>query len=274
MKKATPQKFSKRLVKYSALSVALAGLTDVAGQINYTDVDPDMGPLIFQLDLDGGGIVDYNIIESGGNVQIIPGAGNGVIASYVHLGGPPSNRYIYPFALSFNDPINSTNSNWSSAYVQFMRLYNGSCSGNSNWCGVNDKYLGLKFNIGTDTHYGWARLRVDSSTSYVIKDYAYNATQTIPGQGDPINAGQTTLGLQDNELSKIKIVALNKSITLFNLPQQTNYRLFSLTGQSVLDGKITNNTYVIEANTLATGVYIIELEDADSNAVIRKKIVL
>ncbi|MCH7524767.1 MAG: T9SS type A sorting domain-containing protein [Bacteroidetes bacterium] len=69
-------------------------------------------------------------------------------------------------------------------------------------------------------------------------------------------------------------MAINKSIALFNLLQATNYRLFSITGQSVLDGKITNNTYVIEANTLANGIYIIELQDAESNAVIRKKIVL
>ena len=145
----------------------------------------------------------------------------------------------------------------------------------SQWCGVTDKFLGLRFDISGITHYGWARLDVPLNASgWVIKDYAYNATQTVPGFGDPITAGQTTLGLDDNELSKIKIVALNKSNALFNLPQQTNYRLFSITGQSVLDGKITNSTHVIEANTLATGVYILELKDVDSNAVIRKKIVL
>ena len=69
-------------------------------------------------------------------------------------------------------------------------------------------------------------------------------------------------------------MALNKSIALFNLPQQTNFRLFNITGQSVLDGKIENNTHVIEANTLASGIYIIELTDASSKSVIRKKLIL
>jgi len=83
-----------------------------------------------------------------------------------------------------------------------------------------------------------------------------------------------TPGLDDNVFNSVKIVALNKSIAIFNLPQQTNYRLFSITGQSVLNGKIENNTHVIEANTLANGIYIIELKDNTSSAVIRKKIVL
>ena len=82
------------------------------------------------------------------------------------------------------------------------------------------------------------------------------------------------MGIEDNQFNNIKVIALNKSIALYNLPQQTNYRLFSITGQSVLDGNIENNIHVIEANTLATGVYIVELKDKDTNAVIRKKIVL
>ena len=36
----------------------------------------------------------------------------------------------------------------------------------------------------------------------------------------------------------------------------------------------TPATYVIEANTLANGIYIVELSDVNSKAVIRKKIVL
>ena len=69
-------------------------------------------------------------------------------------------------------------------------------------------------------------------------------------------------------------MALNKSIALFNLPQETDYRVFNMAGQAVLDGKISNDTHVIEANTLASGIYIIELADSNSKAIIRKKIVL
>jgi len=138
-----------------------------------------------------------------------------------------------------------------------------------NWCDV-DAYLGLRFNIDGGVHLGWARLEVDqNSTTYIVKEFAYNETP-----GEPINAGQKTLGLEDKFYSNTRIVALNKSIAIYNLPSTTNYKLFSLTGQSVLEGRIENDTDVIEANTLSNGIYIVELTDVNSKAVIRKKIVL
>ena len=47
--------------------------------------------------------------------------------------------------------------------------------------GQTDKYLGLKFELGGNTHYGWALLDVEKdSKSFTIKEYCYNTT---PGQG-------------------------------------------------------------------------------------------
>ena len=90
----------------------------------------------------------------------------------------------------------------------------------------------------------------------------------------PIDAGQKVLGVDNNFLSEVKIVALNKTIALYNLPNDLEYKLYNMSGQSVLNGKTTNNTHVIEANILANGIYIIELQDVESKAVMRKKIVL
>jgi hypothetical protein len=139
------------------------------------------------------------------------------------------------------------------------------------WCDVTDKYLGLRFQILGATHYGWARLDVgELPDMWILKDYAYNSVA-----GESIMAGQTVLGIEDHAVSKVKIVALNKTIALFNLPQATDYSVYTMAGKLALDGKITNSSkYSIEANTLSTGVYIIELRDLNSNAVVRKKIVL
>ena len=46
--------------------------------------------------------------------------------------------------------------------------------------------LGLRFDIAGATHYGWARLRVPSPTSFTLLDYAYNS---VPDEA--ILAGQT-----------------------------------------------------------------------------------
>ncbi|HLT33897.1 MAG TPA: hypothetical protein VKZ98_08915, partial [Aquaticitalea sp.] len=75
-------------------------------------------------------------------------------------------------------------------------------------------------------------------------------------------------------MNNIKIVALNKSISLFNLPENTKYDLISISGKSVLKGNTNGNTYVIEANSIANGIFVLELNNVETNTVIRKKIVL
>jgi hypothetical protein len=47
-----------------------------------------------------------------------------------------------------------------------------------------------------------------------------------------------------------------------------------MTGQEVLKGSTNERDFVIEVPTLASGVYILELGDTNTNVVIRKKVVL
>jgi len=274
MKKITPQKLSKRLAQYGALSLAITGVADVSGQIIYTDINPDQTIIrgIYDLDMDNDGSREFSLKQVNNNNWIVPfSPSDGILGLSV--------AFNYPFALSTSAVISGGQTTWIQGDGYYQTLNYNSCYiqnpnvSNSDWCGVTDKFVGLRFDIDGSTHYGWARLDsafTPSTGGFTIKDYAYN-----PNAGEQIKAGEgTPLGIDDNVFNKIKIVALNKSIALFNLPQQTNYKLFSLTGQSVLDGKIENNTYVIEANTLSSGVYIIELEDNNSKAIMRKKIVL
>ena len=74
--------------------------------------------------------------------------------------------------------------------------------------------------------------------------------------------------------SNIKIVSLNKSIGVYNLNKSTDYTLFNISGQTLIKGEIDLESHIIEAKILAAGVYIIELEDRNTKAVIRKKFVL
>src|SRR5690606_40851412 len=99
----------------------------------------------------------------------------------------------------------------------------GSCD-YGNWCGITDGYLGLRFVAGGNTYYGWARLDVAAAPDdYAVNDYAYNSP---PDQA--IEAGQQTLGVEDNLLaSTVKIISKDQNISLYNLPESTNYKLFS-----------------------------------------------
>ena len=57
------------------------------------------------------------------------------------------------------------------------------------WKDVRNRYLGLKFVVDAETHYGWARLSVKDNRSRmdaVLTGYAY---ETIPNK--PIITGKT-----------------------------------------------------------------------------------
>lgn len=281
MKKITPQNLSKRLAKYGTLSLAIAGLADANGQIIYTDVDPDsdgttnLNNVPINIDLDNDTFPEFDIrLQLTVNLYANPLQAGASI--FGNPNGGSVGNYNYPFALNSGYIIGpyayTSDRAWISNTGQTM-VYNNCLSEGSDynqWCTVTDKYLGLRFDIGGNTHYGWARLDVgELPDSWILKDYAYEQTSDTP-----IAAGAGSLSVGDNVFDDVRIVALKKSIALFGLPQQTHYRVFSMTGQSVLNGEIGRNSQVIEANTLASGIYVIELKDTTTRAVLRKKIVL
>lgn len=277
MKKNYATKFSSRLAKYGSLSIALAGVSEINGQIVYTDIADfnGAGNSIVGIDLNNDATTDFFLattITSTSGVYsnwlvVSPGSATGALL------GLSSNSFQYPFALNVNDPIVPTPStgSWvSNAGFQTLN-YNGCIYTNSNWCNVTDRYLGLRFNIGTDVHYGWARLDVSEfpANGWVLKDFAYNTT---PNEG--LLAGQQTLSLDSPELNNVKIVALNKSIGIYNLPTESEYFIYSMTGKTVLNGDLSNSTESIEANTLSSGIYIFELKLKGSSSSIKKKIII
>ena len=74
MKEITKNNFGKKLARYGALTLAIAGVADATGQVNYTDVEPDfvggMGD-DFAIDFDGDGNDDITILQSNnGNYEL------------------------------------------------------------------------------------------------------------------------------------------------------------------------------------------------------------
>lgn len=266
MKKST----TLNLSKYAAMVAAAGGIADASGQIIYTDITPDhegSANSEYMLDIDNDGTNDFKLRNADlagiyNNLYIDPmNSSNGVMGSQGYFG------YAYPFALNSGDAISNAGS-WNDNSFQSLNF--ASCM-IGNWCDITDGYLGVRFNIDGATHYGWIRLDVGQiPSSFVVKDYAYNSIAD-----EAITAGQQTLSVGDLSSQNIEIKALNKHIALHNLPENTNYRLFSMTGQSLLNGTIANQTsYSINANTMASGAYILELEDVDSKSVLRKKVIL
>lgn len=282
MKKTTSTNLSKKIAQYGALTTIIAGAADASGQIIYTDVNPDEGGsgITYLLDMDNNSNTDFvirhfNSVSTFGyysqNVLAMgPAADSSSNLLSNSILATVSGNFKYPFALDAGYTISAGNTHWNNAGFQTLN-YNSCSFSNSAWCGASDKYLGLRFKIGTNTHYGWARLDVAlNGANWVIKDYAYNSVA-----GGSILAGDTgTMKVDETMAEKVEIISLNKTIALYNLPGNTSYRIINMTGQSVLEGSTEEQTLVIQNESLKTGVYVVELIDVASGDTMSKKVLL
>ena len=161
--------------------------------IIYTDIEPDftsanVGDFNY-IDLNNDGVVDFTLksIDPTWSFWCEPGSNSNNVNGFIGVSGP-FESYVVP--LNYKNPISSI-----PAAPYFFDAYGGYlamdfcdtlplyCS--YGWGGKTNKYMGLRFLIDGQIHYGWVRLDVINPTHWAIKDYAYNAT---PNQ--PILAGQ------------------------------------------------------------------------------------
>ncbi len=206
----------KRLVNqprfYLLIMVAIIGVTfycckkstgsgNSNSNIIYTDLTPDS--IIsrgygYNLDLNKDGNTDFIFSVYSQRCNVACGTGiTGHIAVYpatgstneIELDGTSGN---YPRALDLSSVIDSASINWSAnnSPLLLSALTCNSCKighYQGNWPLFTDKYLGLKFAVGTKVYYGWVRLNmsVGEQNVLIIKDFAYNSTS-----GQSIMAGQ------------------------------------------------------------------------------------
>lgn len=162
--------------------------------IVFTDIEPDFTGEDFgdsyNLDLNNDGIIDF-IITSASNddwewlgISQDSNTGNGIVSVepwFTYTLPLNSGQEIYNLREYRNGEFYGAG-----ALFSIGDCYHGGgkdCS--YNWENKVDKYLGLKFSINEETHYGWALLDIKSLTHWVIREYAYNATPN-----KPILAGQ------------------------------------------------------------------------------------
>jgi hypothetical protein len=283
------QDFNQRLKAYSALSSGVL-LASVAGaQIVYTDVNPDVTinstNSHYDVDMNNNSTPDFRLlhvpISSVVNTTMygIPitvnvngdaiavGAGTNALVGFTSTIN--SSTVYVPAALALNTPINATASwqtNTASYGTQTLAVkvditipalgYSGTETG-GDWLGQTDKYLGVKFSVGANTHYGWIRLDVASdATSAVIKDFAYDATADAPIlAGDMITTSVPELGeivfwKQQNNIS------LNFGDIEF---QNAEISIYNALGQVVKSENTSDKHTNISTNDLNSGLYIVSV---------------
>lgn len=187
-----------KLKSYSVAAGAVISAGQTTGAVVYTDVNPDQtftsSSSFYNLDLNNDNTTDFtiNLYKSNFTFTSFTFTSFMVYASPLNTNEIAASSSYYALALAANTQIGNSLS-WSNTSSQLMALtfqFNTPSSTFSssygNWINATDKYLGLRLRVATNTHYGWARLDVNTNNgSFTIKDYAYddaNNTSILAGQ--------------------------------------------------------------------------------------------
>lgn len=276
-----------RLKKYSALAgtFAIAGAADA--QIIYTDVNPDVtitGNMVtHSVDMNNDGTIDY-IATTLDNVYSYTtyyyGMTLNVAIDYKASLLQPNNGNAWLATSSSaaevlnNGALINAAANWASSSSSFGGLlaaegdfsitttggtpvYGGPISV-GNWAGVADRYVGVRFDVGANTYYGWVRLTVSADGGTItIKDYAYNATPN-----GSINAGQAVAIEEGSVESHVVIKNTNDQLNIQVGENLSNgsVDIVSMNGQVVANYNLQNGSNAIDLNGFSTGIYIVNIQ--------------
>jgi hypothetical protein len=157
-------------------------------------------PFSLSLDLNHDGIVDFTLLNSAADAGAIRNTGSGVsegqlLVSPAQPGNGVvgfSNPILYASAIASKFRVAASDHFLSKSFLDMevcLRTSFSTVVNNGKWINAKNKYLGLKFVINGQTHFGWARLSVKRSAchiSAVLTGYAY---ETVANR--PIHTGQT-----------------------------------------------------------------------------------
>ena len=267
------KELQNKMMKYSAAAAALVTASGATAQVVYTDVDPDFthagDEIAVGLDLNNDATFDFAIYSA----DSIFGGANRVRTTWVApygtagnaIAGETPSGYNYALALNATDMIDNT-LNWIAASNTMAYNVDSANPYSENWNGVTVKYLALQFNFGGSTYYGWARLDVDAiGDIWTMKDYAYESTAgTGIAAGDMGAAGLDDAAVEElvhfvNQPNNSVLVKVNGDLT------NGMVTVIATSGQTVSTGAVNNGSYIVDMNSLSSGVYMINVTFAEGS---------
>jgi len=130
-----------------------------------------------------------------------------------------------------------------------------------------DKYLGVKFLIGHNTHYGWILMSVNSQYTATIKSFAYNTTP-----GEAITAGQTVTSIFNSKAEALNVNLFEETLTLGKMTRGGNVSVMNATGNEVFSSKVNAGDNEYKVAGLTPGLYIVNVNLEEK--VITKKVMV
>lgn len=193
-KKQLVPKLEKMIAAYATVASAAAGVAMLAApaaeaKIVFTPANQQVSSPV-KLDLNHDGITDFEIefcecLPHGEVLQVGLGVtGNmvqavfGVEAAALQRGAPIGPKQAFT----------SSTQGYGGVFMADAGSYGTAVYSNGPWLNVTNRYLGLKFLINGQVHYGWARVTATDRLQHVVlTGYAY---ETVANQH--LLAGQTS----------------------------------------------------------------------------------
>jgi hypothetical protein len=172
-----------RLMGYVTVATA-TGVTALAfgqsatAEIVYTPADINVGTY-YSLDINHDGVPDFTLetvpYDSGHGdflLLFLDVPGNAVRPPFE--GGGTRNAAALPIGAHIGPAQTfTTHTTYGGVFMGNAFQYGSIHDSNGPWLGATNKFLGLKFLIDGEVHYGWARLTVTGGISATISGYAY-----------------------------------------------------------------------------------------------------
>ncbi len=280
MKKKSTQLNESKLARYSAVAGTVLASGAVNAQIVYNDVNPDAvidknsGPYAIDFTNDANDDVLFAVFSAAGSGTYMYGyipiqytyqvSYAGVAAgSNAQLVGvlTGSSSTFSPVPLNNGDVISAAANFGSSGLLGAEGIINASAISFTypiamgDWLGATDKFLGVKFAAGANTHYGWVRLDVAADASTItIKDWAYNSAAD-----NAINAGQM-LNLENVSVDNKVTIKTQLDEAFVNVTPDLvggMIAIVNMAGQEIRTIEITDINTNVKFDGLETGIYML-----------------
>lgn len=238
--------YSQNIKRYGSVlgSIVLAGSKLAQAQVIYTDETPDLvvDGTTTNIDINNDGQMDigFNQTNAAYNYATLV-TPSGSTAQVLKTGVAD--------ALSGGTSIGSSNTTWGSV----DGLLESGWTGSGNFGGAGDKYLGVRFQISGEYHYGWVLINVPSDASNItIKSYAYQGTANT----SLITGHTTTTAVDANIEAQVKVYPNPTA----NLIEVEGIDVLSLSVSDLNGVEVAHaNSNSVDISNLAIGTYILNI---------------
>ena len=129
-------------------------------------------------------------------------------------------------------------------------------------------FFGVKFELGTNIHYGWVQVKVATdASSGIIYDFAYQSIADSSILAGNVEDGFVSVSNGNSE--EVVIYAANKKLHVITGKDSGSLVIHNLLGKQLISTTINGNIS-LDINDLSKGIYLVSF--ANGTSTITKKV--